>query len=265
MELNLLEKTKDGMKCSFILKGASLTYANTLRRILIENVPTLAIEDVEIRKNSSILYDEIVAHRLGLIPLTTDLKSYELPPEGYKTVDDLNAKQKVVLTLKAKGPGIVYASDMKSKDPAVKPVFPKTPVVQLLAGQEIEIEAVAVMGFGKNHAKWSPCLAYYRQKPTITIGKKVDNAKDIVDNQPDKIFMLKNGTLVVNNDKILTSNLVEESVALCKPEGSITLEYSEDEIIFTIESWGQLNCKDIMLEGLNQLNTQCDEFAKLLK
>jgi DNA-directed RNA polymerase subunit D len=264
MELNLLDKSKDGMKCSFILKGANLVYANALRRTFIENVPVLAIEDVEMRKNSSILYDEIVAHRLGLIPLTTDLKTYELPPADYKTTEDLSAKQKVVLTLKAKGPGIAYASDLKSKDPAIKPVFPKTPIVQLLAGQEIEVEATAVMGYGKNHAKWSPCLAYYKQKPIITI-KKVDNAKEVVDSQPDKVFMIKNGSLVVNNDQILSSNLVEECVALCKPEGSAVLEYSEDEIIFTIESWGQLSCKDILLEGLNQLNMQCDELAKLVK
>ena len=53
MEINLLEKSKDGMKCTFILKGVDLTYANGLRRIFIENVPVLAIEDVEMRKNSS--------------------------------------------------------------------------------------------------------------------------------------------------------------------------------------------------------------------
>ena len=87
----------------------------------------------------------------------------------------------------------------------------------------------------------------------------------MVDNQKDKVFMIKNGTLVVNNDAILSSNLIEESVALAKPEGSVTLEYSEEEIIFTIESWGQLSCKEVLLEGLNQLNMQCDDFAKLVK
>ena len=74
MEVRLLESKKDEDKVSFMIKDANASYANALRRIIMEDVPTMAIEDVEIRSNSSILYDEMIAHRLGLIPLTTDLK-----------------------------------------------------------------------------------------------------------------------------------------------------------------------------------------------
>ncbi len=265
MEINVLEKSKDGMKISFIMKGVTLSYANALRRVFIQNIPVLAIEDVEIRKNNSILYDEMVAHRLGLIPLSTDTKTYEQAPDEYDNVDDLNAKQKVSMTLKAKGPCTVYASDLKSKDPGVKPIHPKTPIVKLLAGQEIELEAIAVMSVGRIHAKWSPCLAYYKNKPSVKVKKKVENIKEVISKQTEKIFILKNNNLIVNNDIILKSNLVEDTIALCKPEGAIELTYNEDEIIFTIESWGQIKCKEIVIEGLNQLSGHCDEFAKLLK
>src|SRR3972149_11609867 len=79
MEITILNEEKKNKKVTFLVKGTSVSYVNTIRRLIMNEVPTMAIEDVEIRKNSSILYDEIIAHRLGLIPLTTDLKSYNLP------------------------------------------------------------------------------------------------------------------------------------------------------------------------------------------
>ena len=265
MEISLLDKSKDNQKYTLFMKDVSLTYANALRRAFIEEVPVLAIEEVEFKNNDSILYDEMLALRLGLIPLTTDLKTYEMPPEDYKSMEDLSAKQKVTLTLKAKGPCTVYASELKSKDPAVKPVYPEIPIVKLVSGQELEFSATAIMGRGKDHAKWSPCLAYYRQKPVIDIKKKVENAKEVVDKQPDKIFIIKNNNLAVNNDQIMSSNLAEESVALCKPENAVDFSYSDDELIFSIESWGQISCKDIMTKGIKQLEEQCDDFLKMLK
>ena len=265
MQVSLLSRSKDDLNCTLLIKGITTSYANSIRRSFIENVPVLAIEDVEIRKNNSALYDEVIAHRLGLIPLKTDIKTYEQAPDNYKNHEELNAKQKVSLTLKAKGPGMVYASDIKSNDPAVKPVYPKMPIVNLLQGQELEFEAIAVVSVGRIHAKWSPCLAYYRQKPTIEIKKKVDNAKEVIEKQSEEIFILKNNNLTVNNEKILTSNLVEEAVSLCEPKGAVNLSYNEDEIIFTIESWGQITCKEIVEEGLKQISLMCDDFNKALK
>ena len=82
MEVRVIDQKKPEGKLSLLLKDTSAVFANTLRRLIIDEVPTMAIDDVEFRKNSSILYDEIVAHRLGLIPLKTDLKSYLTPEEA---------------------------------------------------------------------------------------------------------------------------------------------------------------------------------------
>src|SRR3989344_4066327 len=81
MEIKLLENNKKEGKVSFMIKKTSPAFANSLRKYILEKVPAMAIEDVEFRKNGSILYDEMIAHRLGLIPLSTDLKSYNLPQE----------------------------------------------------------------------------------------------------------------------------------------------------------------------------------------
>ena len=75
MEIRVLSNEKEEGKLSFIAKDITPAFANTLRRIIADEVPTMAIEDVEFTKNNSILYDEMIAHRLGLIPLSTDLKS----------------------------------------------------------------------------------------------------------------------------------------------------------------------------------------------
>lgn len=158
MDVKLVSKSKDDMKAVFQIKGLSNAYINTIRRLIGEEVPTIAIEKVEIIKNSSALYDEVIAHRLGLVVLKTDLKSYKLPDEEHPEESALNS---VKLTLESKGPGIVYASQLKSKDPQVVPVYPKTPIAKLLKDQELKVVATAVMGVGRDHAKWAPGMAYY--------------------------------------------------------------------------------------------------------
>ena len=161
MELKQLEYQEKKNRLIFSLSGVDTAYANTLRRMMGFEVPVMAIEDIEFRKNSSILYDELLAHRIGLIPLTTDLKSYDLMSEcKCKGVGCASCTVKFVL--KVQGPGTVYASDLKTKDPAIKPVYPKMPIVKLLEGQEVEFEATAILGKGRDHSKWCPGLVFYK-------------------------------------------------------------------------------------------------------
>ena len=70
-----------GEKLSFKIKDTDLSLVNALRRIIVENVPVLAIDRVDFSKNDSVLYDEILAHRLGLIPLKTNIKTFKLKEE----------------------------------------------------------------------------------------------------------------------------------------------------------------------------------------
>ncbi len=260
MEIILLDYNKKKNKCSFVLKGTNAAFANVLRRTIINKVPVMAIEDVEFRKNSSILYDEIIAHRLGLIPLTTDLKSYNIPDEC-SCKGKLCAKCKLKLKLKVTGPCNVYASDLKSRDSKVKPVYPKTPIVKLLKGQNLELEAIAILGRGKEHIKWSPGLVYYKYKPVIEIGKYKD-ASIIVKVCPVDVFDVKNNKLVINKDNFLKCHLC----GACKDiDDGIKLNESDDEIVFYLESFGQLNCKEILLKTLDIFDKQLSELQKKMK
>jgi DNA-directed RNA polymerase subunit D len=261
MEIRVLSNDKEKRKLSFIMKDTTPAFANTLRRIIVEEVPTMAIEDVEFRKNNSIMYDEMVAHRLGLIPLTTDLKSYNVP-EKCKCKGEGCARCQVKLVLKAsKGSGIVYASELKSKDAAIKPVYPKMPIVKLLKGQSLELEATASLGRGKVHTKWSPGLAYYKHKPIIEIGN-VKNPEEIVDKTHGNIFEIKNGKLEVIKDNLFKHDLagVVEEVS----NGEVKVKYDKD-IIFYTESWGQLSCKDILIQALKSFDESFDEFNEKVK
>ena len=114
MKLEFLNKEDD--TTILILKETNPTEANMLRRTIMEEVPTLAIEDVNFVQNGSALYDEMVAHRLGLVALKTDLKSYDLPTEckGKKKGESTCTKENcphhtVIFQLKINGPKLVYA------------------------------------------------------------------------------------------------------------------------------------------------------------
>jgi DNA-directed RNA polymerase subunit D len=258
MEVRFLEKSKDGMKMSFLIRGVTPAFANTLRRTIVEEVPTMAIEDVEFRKNSSVLYDEMVSHRLGLIPLKTDLKSYTLP-ELCKCKGEGCARCRVALTLKVNATGVVYAENIKSKDSAITPVNDKMPITKLSKGQSLEFEAYAVLGKGKVHAKWSPGHVYYYNEPKITVNNEDKLIKENSSKYPPLIFD-KSGK--VDRNLINTPALIDACEGISK---LIEVERKDDSYVFVVESFGQLTPKAMVIEAVNQINIQFDELTELMK
>jgi DNA-directed RNA polymerase subunit D len=262
MEVELLEHDKKQNKVIFLIKGASPAFANMVRKAIVDEVPTMAIEDVELRKNSSVLYDEMIAHRLGLVPLTTDIKAYNLPEECTCKGEGCS-KCQLLLSLKAKGPGYVYASDLKSKDPKVVPVHPKTPIVKLIKGQTLELEATAVLGRGKEHAKWTPALAFYKYKPEIEIKKGVEDPKAVADSCPVDVYSVKGKDLAINKDSMIKCHLCGACTDV-DPQ-HIKLNESNKDFVFTIESWGQLDPKEIVSTAVDIMQKKCDEVVTLVK
>ena len=159
MEIEILEKNDEFIK--FSIKGINKGFANALRRTMMMEIPTMAIEWVDFIKNDSVLNDEIIAHRLGLIPLEFDLKQYNLP-EKCKCEGKGCSLCQVKFTLKKKGPCMVYSGDLKSRS-GVKPKYDKIPIVELFEDEELELEAIAQLGFGKTHAKWQGAVVGYKE------------------------------------------------------------------------------------------------------
>ena len=254
MKVELVKK--EGFTNTYVVSDTKPEVINAIRRTIISEVPVLAIEDVFIAKNNSALYDEILAHRLGLIPLTTP-DTYTLP-EKCKCKGKGCARCTVKFTLKAKGPGMVYAKDLKSSDPAVKPVYDKIPIVYLEEGQEIELEANAVLGKGKDHAKWSGAAAYYRYYPKIKIDQtKIKNPKKCIEACPRGVLKLNGNKVEVDKNKLLECDLCGACSDECE---GISVEGDETKFVFTVESWGQKDphamfeeAVEILEENLNKV------------
>ena len=142
-----------------LLKGIDRVYANALRRFAISEVPCMAIDEIVIHENSSVLYDEILAHRLGLIPLTTDLEGYILPQDCDCKTSLGCTKCRVLLVLDAVATDevkTIYSGDLVSEDTRVKPYVDNIPIIKLAPSQKIKLEAYAKLGKGRHHAKWQP-------------------------------------------------------------------------------------------------------------
>lgn len=250
-----LKKLSNKNKLIIQIEGTTSTYLNTLRRMIMSEVPTMAINEVEIRKNNSVLYDEMLSLRLGLLVLSTDLKTYSERKEG----DAESAKNTLQLTLKAKGPGVVYAKQLKSKDPAVKPVHPTTPIVELLEGQEIELIAKATLGRGKEHAKWSPGIAYYKDMTFADIKEDETNVKKLIKPFIDEA---KGKIRVVDYENVDTEF---NPKIMKKVNKKIEFTPNNEDFIFYVEPWGQLDPKMILEKAVEKLNNKADNFKKILK
>jgi DNA-directed RNA polymerase subunit D len=137
-------------------------YVNSLRRLAISEVPTLAIDDVVILENSSVMHDEAVAHRLGLIPLRTDPGRFVMPHECDCKSTLGCSKCRVLLVLDAEANEktlVVTSGELVSEDELVKPVSKDIPIIVLAPNQKLKFEAYARLGTGKDHAKWQPTSA----------------------------------------------------------------------------------------------------------
>src|SRR3989449_11676038 len=159
MDIKLLSKEQETLR--FVLSDVSPAFANALRRIMISEIPVMAIDDVMILENNSVMYDEILAHRLGLVPATTD-GSYNLPEECTckSELGCENCRASFSLEIEASEPiEVVYSSQLKPENPEVRPVSDKIPIVKLTQGQRIKLEAYARLGGGRVHAKWQPVSA----------------------------------------------------------------------------------------------------------
>jgi DNA-directed RNA polymerase subunit D len=156
----VLERTDERVVIKF--NNVSRQYINAIRRMAISEVPTLAIDDVVILENSSVMHDEAVAHRLGLIPLRTGLDRFVMPQDCDCKSTLGCSKCRVLLVLDSEAmekTKIVTSGELLSEDELVKPVSKDIPIVVLAPAQKLKFEAYARLGVGKDHAKWQPTSA----------------------------------------------------------------------------------------------------------
>ncbi|KAG1150591.1 hypothetical protein G6F37_001699 [Rhizopus arrhizus] len=264
----------------FDLIGIDASIANAFRRIMIAEVPTMAIEKVYVMNNTSIIQDEVVAHRLGLIPILADPKEFDyMTEDGGPT--DLNT---LVFRLKKKcefnpeaSPdetdphkkyinSYVYSKDLiwepkgnqeeKFANNPPRPVHDDIVIAKLRPGQEMEMELHCQKGVGREHAKWSPvATASYRLLPEITILEPITGE----DAEEFKNCFVEGVVEVVKENGVKTAKVVNprkdtvsrEVLRHDKFVDKVRLTRVRDHFIFKVETSGVIPAEQIFLSALD--------------
>lgn len=246
MDFEVKQLEKKGNALRLLIKGANAEFMNALRRSVIIHVPTLAVEEVTFLDNNSVMFDEMIAHRLSLLPIKTDLKSYR-------------KNETAKFTLDKEGPCTVYSKDIKSVDPSVEIIGKKVPLVKLAKGQRVKMELTAKISSGKEHAKWQPAVIGYRNVHTITADKECEACEECAKLCPK-------GILEAKAKKIVMTDAVECNA--CKACANhcphIKVETEPSSFVMFMESHGQLDSEEILEQAVEALKEKASDFKKSL-
>lgn len=232
-----MKKIKDEKEKLVFEAEINPTLTNGIRRY-INSIPIIAIDEVEISRNDSPLYDETIAHRMGLIPLK-------------------QGKKEAKLKLKVKKEGIVYSGEIEGIDV----VYEKIPITLLSKGQELEIEGVTKAGIGKEHSKFSSGNLTYREVVEITLDKKyAEKVKAIV---PEVNIKTKGNNAIIIDD--LEKEIVDVCEGICEKDNKEIEVKPLKKVIISIESFGQLKTQDIFKKSIEIFKKDLEEVSKKLK
>lgn len=270
--LNITQLTDEVVE--FDMAGIDPPLANAFRRILIAEVPTVAISRVTIHQNTGVIHDENLAHRLGLVPI-------HFEPDNLRwrgTDADFNEENSLIFKLRKvcdQDKVSVYSRDLKwvpwsddqaqrFKDDPPRPVADDILIAQLKSGQEIECECHLEKGLGKEHAKWSPvCTAYYRLLPELRLVARPmeKQAQDHAQASPMSIFDVEemDGAQRAVATKPRACTTSRESLNnFPDDEGSLQLLKAKNHYIFTIESVGCVPAPLLFERALQKLRDKCE-------
>jgi DNA-directed RNA polymerase subunit D len=238
-------------------------FVNSLRRIMISELPKLAVNNVVIYDNTSALFDEIISHRLGLVPIPTDLSLLSFREECVcKGKGCPNCT--VRYTLSKEGEGTVYSGDLQPAEKSWAITEDKIPIVKLYGDQRLILEVEAVLGRAKDHAKWQAVQAPgYKMDFNIEFDKtKAKDVKEFINKLPKGVAEIKGNKI----ELVEESKLPEFEYHLNKEKiDYITINRDPNNITFNFETDGSLTAKDALVQSAKMLQEKYSEFGKLLK
>ncbi|MDD4250718.1 MAG: DNA-directed RNA polymerase subunit D [Candidatus ainarchaeum sp.] len=240
---------EDGNLAKYLIKGVNIAMMNSLRRTIMSDVPCLAIDEVTFYENDSPLFDEMLANRLGLLPIKTDLKSYK---EG----------ESVKLILEKEGPGIVTSKDIKCTDPKIEIIDQKIYLTRLGNEKRIKMEMSAIMKNGSQHVKHQPAIISYNELPIIDNTKTHSDVTALMKELPIGSVELKAGKLFLLDPYNIKFH--DQPINILEKYG-INVNYSENEFILTIETTGQLTKEEIINSAVSVMDKKLEELLKEVK
>jgi len=238
-------------------------FVNSIRRIMLAELPKLAIDNVIIYDNTSALFDEIISHRLGFVPVPTDLSLLTFK-------DECVCKGKgcpnctVRYTLSKEGAGTVLSGDLQPSEKSWIITEDKIPIVKLYGDQRLILEVEAVLGKGRTHAKWQAVQAPgYIADVIIDFDKKLEeDVKEFIEKLPNDIVELKKGKLTLKDIKqlpVLESYINREKIDF------INIKRDPTNYIFSFETDGSFTAKNALIESANILEKKYSDLGKLLQ
>jgi len=245
--MNVKKISEEENNVVLLATGTHPEFINGIRRIMMNTVTTVAIEDVHFYNNTSVLFDEYIASRLGYIAL--------------KLKKSLKKGEVIKLTLHEKGPKTVTGADIDAKHPDIEVVNKDIPIVKLKENQELKIEMEAVMNSGNVHTKWQPAIMGYNEVPELkNHGEKIKNAQKLADNCPVKALEVKAGKVVLKDPYNCTL------CGYCEDKSNDQLELvtSNSSFVLRVESHGQKKPKEVLIEAADMLKVKSSDFQSAL-
>jgi len=216
-------------------------FVNLLRRLILEEAPSYAIEDLEIHYNNSALWDEWLANRLAQIPI-------KAPVEYIKEKKVIKGQFKVKGTKEGTW---IYSKDIKSEDENVKPVYDNIPIIWLEEWQEIDIDLEFKVGQGKVHSKWIPAHVWYYEDAYGILKKKDKEALELI-----KQLGLEVKGNKVYGDRTKLDALEKEGIIELKKTGKYK---------FFIEGFGMVDEKEILPLAIDEFLGRVNKYIKQLE
>ena len=281
MKVKILEMNDYYAQVEF--KDVNYSFVNSVRRSLVSMVPCLALHEIDFHMGSlgsyldeesgdereyesiSAMFNEIVAHRIGMLPVPTDEKTIEAFGDS---IGDDSKQPDIMYSLHKQGPCTVYSGDLEPVSGDNSLLIPETnvPIVKLAEGQAILIYAKAKMGNAQKHTKWQCVVApRFYQAPTITVssGKASKAIFDIIDK---KDFKKKGKSHVMDNPVKAHAalNKLEQLWNDKEAKESMEVTSKKDHFIFEFETNGAMKAKLALEQALKALDGHCNEFASAI-
>ncbi|WP_439026342.1 DNA-directed RNA polymerase subunit D [Haloarchaeobius sp. DT45] len=223
----------------FLVRGVTPAFANGIRRAMIADVPTLSIDEVRVIENSSVMFDEQIAHRLGLVPLTT--------PEGEFDEDDV-----ITLSMDVEGPATAYSGDLVSIDEMVQPADQNVPIIDLKDDQRLELEADAVLDTGKEHAKHQGGVSVgYRHLQHVEV---VGDAAEFEEEEPNII----RGVVEIDGELVNTAAF-DNDLTKKFPGKELEVTDVEKAFVFHVETDGSMTVEELVTRAIDSIEARATE------
>ncbi|SFS05626.1 DNA-directed RNA polymerase, subunit D [Halomicrobium zhouii] len=242
-EVEFVERTD--REARFLVRGITPAFANGIRRAMVADVPTFSVDTVRVIENSSVMFDEQIGLRLGLVPLTTDLGDFEVGDE-------------VTLSIDVEGPETAYSGDLVTSDDYVQPADENVPIIDLKDGQRLEVEADAVLDRGREHAKHQGGVAVgYRHLQQVEV---VGDKGEFEDEEPH----ILRGVIEDDGELILTDEFGND-LTNRYPGKELEVTDVENAFVFHVETDGSFTVDELTLRAVESIRDRADELREAVQ